>query len=235
MSEHRVPPSRRRSTRVPLADRAYEGLLLQIIGGQLAPGDRLNIGGLSREMGLSPTPIREALARLEPSGFVRRHAIRGYEVSPLLTPEEISEQLDARQVFEPAFTAAATAACTPEFLGRLAETIDTMERAGTVTDAASLKESWVADDAFHTLISEQAGNPFARQAFVALGSQLQRFRVSGQAGRTHAIEAAQEHREIYAAIASGDEQEAAALMHQHIEHARHRTLVDASAVAAAED
>ncbi|MGC5076884.1 GntR family transcriptional regulator [Agrococcus sp. DT81.2] len=230
MPESRVPPSRRRSTRVPLSDRAYEALLLRMIGGELSPGDRLNIGGLSRELGLSPTPIREALARLEPTGFVRRHAVRGYEVSPLLTPEQVSEQMDARQVLEPALAAAAVAHASHEFLDRLAETIATMERAGEVADPESLKESWVADDAFHTLISLQSGNPFTHRAFTALGSQLQRFRLSGRAGRTHAVEAAQEHRAILRAIQRGDAELAAELMSDHIERARHRTLVDALAI-----
>ncbi|QUW17837.1 GntR family transcriptional regulator [Agrococcus sp. Marseille-Q4369] len=230
MPESKVPPSRRRSTRVTLADRAYDGLLLKIIGGELAPGERLNIGGLSREMGLSPTPIREALARLEPTGFVRRHDVRGYAVSPLLSPEEISSQIDARQIFEPAFAAAAATHCTPAFLTRLDDTISTMERAGELSDPESLKASWTADEAFHTLVSEQGGNPFMQQAFRALGSQLQRFRLSGRAGRTHALEAAHEHRLIAEAIRAGDAHAAAELMHDHIELARERTLVDAHAL-----
>lgn len=227
MPESRIPPSRRRSTRIPLADRAYDGLLLRIIGGALGPGERVNIGALSREMGLSPTPMREALARLEPQGFVRRHDVRGYAVSPLLSPEEISSQIDARLLFEPAFAAAAVANCTPDFLVRLEETITSMERAGEQSDPESLKDSWMADDAFHTLISEQGGNPFTQQAYRAMGSQLQRFRLSGRAGRTHALEAAHEHRLIMEAIRAGDVRAAAELMHDHIELARERTLIDA--------
>lgn len=90
MTDNSVPPSRRRSTRVPLADRAYDELLLQMISGRRPPGDWLNTYALAREMNLSATPVREALARLEPTGFVRRHPSRGYEVAPLLTATEIS-------------------------------------------------------------------------------------------------------------------------------------------------
>lgn len=230
MSEKRVPPSRRRSTRIPLTDRAYESLLLQVIGGDRPPGEWLNIGALSRQMGLSATPIREALARLEPSGLVRRNPLRGYEVAPLLSPTEIVQLMDARLLFEPSFTADATANSTAEFLTQLMSTITTMEETGEITDPEALKASWIADEAFHTLISIQAGNPFSRRAYEGLGSQLQRFRLSGHAGRTHALEAAGEHRDIHDAIARGDGLGAAELMRAHVEAARTRTLTDANAV-----
>lgn len=230
MSENRVPPSRQRSTRIPLADRAYEALLLQVIGGDRRPGDWLNIGALSREMGLSATPLREALARLEPTGLVRRNPLRGYEVAPLLSSEEVGQLMDARLLFEPAFAASASDAADADFLSQLMETILTMEEAGETTDPEALKKSWIADELFHTLISIQAGNPFTRRAYEGLGSQLQRFRLSGKAGRSHALEAAGEHREIYDAISRGDAAAAADLMHAHVESARMRTLTDADAV-----
>lgn len=226
MSENRVPPSRQRSTRVPLADRAYEALLLQVIGGNRPPGAWLNIGALSREMGLSATPIREALARLEPTGLVRRNPLRGYEVSPLLSPTEIGQLMDARLLFEPSFAAEASARADAGFLQQLMDTITTMESAGEVTDPEALKASWIADEHFHSLISIQAGNPFTRRAYEGLGSQLQRFRLSGTAGRTHALEAAHEHREIYDAIAQADHERARELMRTHVEKARQRTLTD---------
>jgi len=235
VSESHIPPSRRRSTRVPLADRAYDALLLQVIGGERPPGDWLNIGALSREMGLSATPVREALARLEPTGLVRRNPLRGYEVAPLLSPSEIGQLMDARLLFEPTFAADAAANADPGFLQQLTETIATMESAGDITDPEALKQSWIADELFHTLISIQAGNPFSRRAYEGLGSQLQRFRLSGQAGRTHALEAAREHREIRDAIARADADAAKELMRAHVEEARHRTLTDERAASGADD
>ncbi|MGP5071335.1 GntR family transcriptional regulator [Arthrobacter rhombi] len=226
MTERSFPPSRRRSTRAPLAGQAYEKLLLQMISGQRPPGEWLNIGALSREMGLSATPIREALARLEPTGFVLRHPLRGYEVAPLLSPTEVVQLMDARLLFEPTFAAEATTRSTPAFLEELVETIESMERTGQVTDPEALKKSWVADELFHTLISTQTGNPFTHRAFTALGSELQRFRLSGSAGKTHALDAAMEHRAIYEAIRSGDETAAAEHMRAHIAEAKRRTLTD---------
>ena len=61
---------------------------------------------------------------------------------------------------------------------------------------------------------------------------MQRFRLSGRAGRTHALEAAAEHRGIYDAIAGGDVEAAERLMRAHIEEARRRTLTDERAAGA---
>ncbi|MFK4728299.1 GntR family transcriptional regulator [Agromyces mediolanus] len=217
---------------MPYADRAYDALLLQMISGEREPGDRLNVGALSREMELSATPIREALARLEPTGFVLRHPLRGYEVAPLLSPTEIGQLMDARLLFEPSFAAEATAKATPEFLAGLLASIETMERAGALADPETLRASWIADESFHSLISAQTGNPFTQRAFAALGSQLQRFRLSGRAGRTHALEAAAEHRGIYDAIRDGNGDRAVGLMRAHLEEARRRTLADERATPA---
>ncbi|MFC7740084.1 GntR family transcriptional regulator [Nocardiopsis composta] len=74
--------SPRRSTRRPLADQMYDVLLAQFMEGKRKAGEPLNIGALSRELDVSQTPLREALARLEHTGLVRREALKGYRVSP---------------------------------------------------------------------------------------------------------------------------------------------------------
>jgi DNA-binding GntR family transcriptional regulator len=227
-------PSRRRSTRVPLADEAYDLLFLQLMKGERPPGQRLNIDALSRELGLSPTPLREALARLEHTGLVRREALRGYEVAPLLTPREIEQLMDARALLEPTFATQATMRRTREFLDELYETIESMESVEASPDGEALRQCWLADEAFHALISKQAGNPFADRAYQSLGGQLQRFRLIGKAGLWHARRAAQEHRLIYAAVNAGEAEEAAERMRFHLESAKQRTLEDERATAAQE-
>lgn len=235
MTDHDdVPPSRRRSTRVPLADVVYDRLLVQFMNGMRPPGQRLNIGALSRELDLSPTPIREALARLEHTGFVRREALRGYEVAPLLSRTEIVQLMEARLLLEPQMAAKAAQHTTPEFLGELAETIETMEQAGQTADGEGLRQCWMADEAFHSLISRQAGNPFIDRAYQAVGGQLQRFRLIGEAGLSHAERAARDHRVVYEALERGDAEAAAAAMRAHIEGALDRTLEDEAAATGAD-
>src|SRR4051812_5975759 len=69
-----------------LADRVYELIKVKLMDNVVEPGARLSIDALSREMDVSATPIREALARLESDGLVVKRAHRGYTAAPRLDP-----------------------------------------------------------------------------------------------------------------------------------------------------
>jgi DNA-binding GntR family transcriptional regulator len=90
-------PRLRRST---LGEDVYEALKALVMEHTLAPGDRINIDALARELDVSPTPVREGLARLESDGLVRKRALVGYTVSPLLTRAEFTDMFDMRLVLE---------------------------------------------------------------------------------------------------------------------------------------
>src|SRR5438046_10671229 len=93
-------PSRPAGTRLPqrqvLADDVYEAVKALVMDHVIAPGARVSIDGLARELGVSQTPIREALARLEPDGLVTKAPLRGDSASPLLTSAEVSDPLRVR-------------------------------------------------------------------------------------------------------------------------------------------
>lgn len=214
------------STRVAIADRVYDALSVQFMSGERAPGERLKLHLLSRELGVSPTPIREALARLENTGFVERQSQRGYVVAPLLGAQEISQLMDARLLLEPSMVRAAAELSTGDFLARLAETISTMRDAGLRAGGEALRECWLADETFHGLIAEQSGNPFIAKAYRSLGGQLQRFRIIGKSGISHARSACVEHEAIYASIDKGDLDGTAEAMRRHLTNAKGRALAD---------
>src|SRR3954452_4463078 len=91
-------PSRlRRST---LGDDIYDVLRARILEHSMQPGDRVNIDALARELEVSQTPIREALARLESDGLVRKRPLVGYTVSPLLTRAEFTRMFEMRLLLE---------------------------------------------------------------------------------------------------------------------------------------
>ncbi|MDN5962747.1 MAG: GntR family transcriptional regulator, partial [Propionibacterium sp.] len=83
-----------------LVDDVYDLLLDKLTSGELAPDTALGIDPLARQLRISPTPIREALARLEHTGLVHRAANRGYRVAPPLSLEQMLELLDTRLVLE---------------------------------------------------------------------------------------------------------------------------------------
>ncbi|WP_410652730.1 GntR family transcriptional regulator [Amycolatopsis sp. cmx-4-54] len=228
--------SPRKSGRQPLADRMYDVLLGQFTDGRWAAGEPVNIGALSRELDVSQTPLREALARLEHTGLVRREALKGYRVAPLLTEFELVKLMDARLVLEPALAYEAARRTTPEFLGEVLESVDDLARAATSPDTEVFSAYWTIDERFHLLIAAQADNPFLEKAYRSLGGQVQRFRFFAKLGSARGAPglAAEEHHAVYDALAAGEADEAAARMRRHIENAKQRVLDDRKSVEAAE-
>ncbi|WP_249295559.1 GntR family transcriptional regulator [Agrococcus sp. Marseille-Q4369] len=214
------------ATKRPIADQMYDVLLHQFMSGQRSAGQSLNIGALSRELDVSQTPLREALARLEHTGLVEREALRGYRVAPMMTRLEIQQLLEARLLLEPHLAEQAAARATPEFLAQLQETVDAFEESAEQADfeTEGFDLYWRSDDRFHMLIANQAGNSFLAMAYAALGGQIQRFRLFSKFGRTGAKHAAPEHKAIYAAIAAGDGPGAAEAMSAHVTGATQRLL-----------
>lgn len=221
-----MPVEQGRARQKPLADRMHEVLLGQFMDGTRAAGETLNIGQLTRELGVSQTPIREALARLEHTGLVIREALKGYRVAPHLSEGDISKLMDARLVLEPALTYEAARRTTPEFLAELLGTVEDLDQSVELADmnADDFRQYWASDDRFHSLIASQSGNPFLETAYRALGGQIQRFRLFSKLGNTGAEFAAIEHREIYIALVSGNAEGATDRMRAHIQNAKDRRL-----------
>lgn len=215
--------------RVSLTDQVYDLLVTQLMQGAHAPGERLNIEKLAREMDLSPTPIREALARLENSGLVSRTSLRGYRVAPLMTATDIEHLMEARALLEPKLASMATLARTPRFLTALDQALADMKPQSDSEDITLIRRSWAADETFHSLIAQQANNPFLFRAYTSLGGQLRRFRLISEARTRTSENTVDEHRKIYDAISAGDDSAAADYMLQHIDNARRRMLADESA------
>jgi len=82
-----------------LRDEVYLSIKEAILTGEMAPGERLSIGNLLRETGFSPTPIREALLKLEQEGFVSRLPKGGFIVSRF-TKKDIDQIFDIRSLLE---------------------------------------------------------------------------------------------------------------------------------------
>ncbi|MFS0894872.1 GntR family transcriptional regulator [Microbacterium sp. 179-I 3D3 NHS] len=216
----------RQTTKQPIADRMYQVLLHQFMSGERAAGQSLNIGALSRELDVSQTPLREALARLEHTGLVQREALRGYRVAPVMTRDEVEQLGEARVLIEPRLAYEAAQRATPEFLAGLRAAVEEFRQSAEVadTETEAFDLYWRSDDRFHMMIAAQSGNAFLEMAYAALGGQIQRFRLFSKFGRTGAVTAAPEHDAVYAAIAAGDAEGAAEAMRSHIIGATKRLL-----------
>lgn len=214
------------SARQVLADHVYDDLMLALVDGRLAADSPLNIDALAREMEISQTPIREALARLEATGLVVRAALRGYRVAPLFTVEELTELMEAREVLEPDSAFRACGRATTELLDQLEQSISDLRNAPVDGAGESIRPYWEADERFHRLIAENAGNRFLLAAYTALGGHVQRFRLFGGLGVSDASYAIAEHSVILEAMRAGDAELARKTMHDHICGVRMRSIAD---------
>ena len=209
----------------------YANLLARLIDGDLPAGSPLNIDALSRELQVSPTPIREALARLEATGLVTRAALRGYQVSPLFSPRELSDLMDARGAIEPVLAGLACARSTPALLGELDAAIADLSAAASERAPGELHTYWEADHRFHVLIAQHADNRFLESAYEALGGHVQRFRLFSELGLTDIEYAVAEHTRILDAFRRGSVEEARERMAEHIAQVKSRALHDREAIA----
>ncbi|NUU31278.1 GntR family transcriptional regulator [Arthrobacter sp. C9C5] len=219
-------PASRGVSRQVLADHVYEALLIALMDGRLEAGTPVSIDGMARELDVSPTPVREALARLEATGMVRRTALRGYRVAPLFTADELADLMDARLVIEPANAFMACSHADAELTAQLAQAIDDLKAAPRGPSFSEFRAYWEADERFHRLIAESADNQFLLSAYNALGGQVQRFRFFGGLGVTDADFAIAEHTEILQAFEAGDPELARQKMIAHIEGVKQRSQHD---------
>lgn len=214
------------ASRMVLADHVYDELMVALVDGRLEADEPLNIDALARSMEISQTPIREALARLEATGLVVRTALKGYRVAPLFSVDEVTELMEARELIEPENAFRACVRSSEALVVGLAQSISDLEHSPTDPATGTIKPYWQADERFHRLIAEGAGNRFLLSAYTALGGHVQRFRLFGGLGVSDADHAIAEHSSILAAFRAGDADAAREQMALHIVSVKSRAIAD---------
>jgi DNA-binding GntR family transcriptional regulator len=199
-----VPESRGLVTRSLLREDAYRAIRDAIVDGTLAPGERLNDASLVAWLGVSRTPVREALARLEQAGLVRTKPGRHTIVSPL----DVRAVHAARSV-----TAAMHELAVREAAPNLsAAELDAMRKANDRFVLALRREdadaALAADDAFHDVTVDASANQAIRtvlEQFTPVLRRVERLRFSSLSGRASVAQ----HARIIDLCASGDAEGAA--------------------------
>jgi DNA-binding GntR family transcriptional regulator len=212
---------RRLTERQPLTDDVHDVLVDMLMNHTLGPGVRLNIDAVARTLGVSPTPVREALARIEATGLVHKAPRRrGYTVAPLVTLDELRSLIDFRLLIEPVAAAAAAERASSEEAAALLA----FARSGGVgddDDPAVNRLDMIYDATFHDMVAELAGNPWLRQSLAHLRSHLHMYRLYYHAHQAAATSS--EHAAIADAIGNRDPDGAAAAMRGHLDTAMRRT------------
>lgn len=196
----------------------YEQIRHLILTKTIAPDSKLNIDGLARELGVSQTPVREALQRLEGDRLVAAKQTRGYWTTPLLDEGELDHLFEVRLLLEPW---AAGAVSVDRASNPGAWLMDEVERFADGRDEHLADEALVLHDtAFHSAIFHAVGNPFLTEAYEHTHAHLHLFRL--YTNDMDASVTVDEHRVIAAAIARSDAAAATAAMRAHIFSALHR-------------
>ncbi|MCG3777026.1 MAG: hypothetical protein JW395_3901 [Nitrospira sp.] len=231
-TSHSASPDMTRREIKPLAQRQFlvddvhdviSGLLMD---GVVVPDERITIDTLARQLGVSPTPVREALARLESDGLVVKHGLRGYFATAKLTTDEVKQLYEFRLLLEP--WAAGRAAERADVPGKraLLDEIESLPTAPSTTDYAHLKAMYSHDSRFHELILDLAGNQPVQQSMQRNHCHLHLFRLQyGNAEATYAAsESLVEHRSIADAIGHSDMLGAEEAMRDHLLSSRDRII-----------
>jgi DNA-binding GntR family transcriptional regulator len=213
-----TPAVRRLNARQPLVDDVYDVLVDMLMNHAFGPGERLNIDGLARSLGVSPTPIREAMARLEVEGLIVKEPRRSYTVAPLIGLHELRALIDFRLLIEPAAAAAAARNSSPAQAAEL-EVFARSGGAGHYDETAN-RLDMVYDATFHAKVAELGGNPWLCETLARLRTHLHMYRLYHHA--RHAAATKPEHVAIAAAIAAGDPDAAAEAMRVHLHEAMRR-------------
>ena len=206
--------------RTVLADEVYEILKSKLMDNLVEPGGRLSIDGLSRDLKVSPTPIREALARLESDGLVVKKPHHGYTAASLLDAASFEELFKMRLLLEPACASWAALAARRDQVSEMSELISQMQSHGAGDDYESYKSFAAKDAAFHLALAVATGVSLMVETLERLRPHAQLYRLYYTVGI--ADETVQEHQRVLDAVARRDETGAAQAMSAHLRASRAR-------------
>lgn len=200
---------------VSLADCVFERLENEILGGKYAYGDVLTESRLSEELGVSRTPIREAIRRLEQEHILQDTG-RGMLVLGITTAD-VADILDIRLLIEGLAVRRAVEHMTQEEKEALMEAVELQAFYVERGDAEHIQQQ---DHQFHERIYAGCGSGILQNTLVPLHRKAQKFRRASVERPARAGESVAEHRAIAQAILDGDADTAERLMMEHIRMAR---------------
>ena len=209
-----------------LAEHVYQLLKAEVINNEFEADERIVIETVALRLGVSPTPVREALARLAGEQLVSFRVYVGYAVLPPLSISELSDLFEAREVIESAGALRACERSTAADLASLRE-IDARIRAGRYgKEHYSDFVSFVNDNQrFHETLLDGARNPALRRAFDALNYEARIARRTQGRGVPDLDLICDEHAAIIEAVAARDASQLVAAVTTHARDS-HRRLVE---------
>lgn len=199
---------------LPLRDVVFKTLRQAILRGELKPGERLMEIQLANKLGVSRTPIREAMRKLENEGLVIMFPRRGAEVAEI-TEKSLRDVLEVRRALEELCVQLACDKITEEGMQQLTEAAKEFEK---VLNSEDITVVAAKDVAFHDIIYAATDNPRLISLLNNLREQMYRFRAEYLKRKEFHPQLLKEHEEIIEAIRKHQKNEGAKIMCQHIDN-----------------
>ena len=215
MSREKLSPIRLEGYQ-PLRDMVFDVLMSAIMQGQLSPGERLLEVQLADEMGVSRTPVREAIRRLELEGFVVMVPRKGAYVAGL-SINDVEEVYEIRTVLETLAVRLAAQRMQPADYAQLDELSEKMR----ATWQEGNVDNWVSLDAsFHELLYKFSRNERLVAMMNNIMEQLSRYRIISLANVEVRHNSLSEHQELIEALKRHGSEAAATAVAMHIENTK---------------
>lgn len=205
-----------------LADEVYDVIFNKLMLLEISPGSRITVDNLVRELGVSHTPIREALGRLEGEGLVDKAHFVGYSAAQQISRKRFEELYELRMLLEPHAAKSAALNMDDAKLVTLKQTAASMAELGANNKRVHYSTFARLDSAFHDEILAAADNQLVRDTLSHLHTHFHVFRLMFQARVTE--EALNEHAAILSAFQHRDGAAAEIAMRDHIARSRERLL-----------
>jgi DNA-binding GntR family transcriptional regulator len=200
-------------SRIALSDQVMQLIQERIVDRVYAPGERLNIDALCRELNVSSSPIREALTRLSALGLVTSSP---FAVAPVPKREWFEQLRDYRILAEGWAARQLARTRKPDAIEKMTQSLRLMERK-TLGQKPSdyFAANNKADETFHDAMLDASGNAILAQTVRGLHPHLHHARLFNEVPQ-HIEPVLEEHRLILSTIISGDEDAAAGAIERHL-------------------
>ncbi len=199
---------------LPLRDVVFNTLRQAILTGELKPGERLMEIHLANRLGVSRTPIREAIRKLELEGLVTMVPRKGAEVAQI-TEKSMIDVLEVRRTLDALCAELACDRIDEEGLERLGQACENFEQA---VKGGNIKKIAQADVSLHDIIVEATGNKRLVQLINNLSEQMYRYRYEYIKDASQHQNLVREHRIIYNSIRDKDKETASQAAKLHIDN-----------------
>ena len=199
---------------VSLADQVFEHLEKDILSGKYQRGDILTESKLSIELGVSRTPIREALRRLEQEHIIEESGKGSVVIG--ITEKDLDDIFLIRKSLE---SMAASLAAINRTEAQLKELLDALELQEFYLNKLDADQIKLMDNKFHNTLYKLSGSMTFYDVLLPLHKKVQKYRKASVENKSRAAASVDEHRKIYEAIKEGNSQKAALYAEKHIENA----------------